>query len=110
MVTEEAYNAVTNYFSALSHIGYKPDSEVNKLVAFTFMEEMLYGRLSEYMTEEDYNTIRDSMECLYGSCMMPYPDYKDGYDEVVNRMNSEYGITEEGILRATEYPQLRTKF
>lgn len=110
MVTNEAYNAITSYFSILSHIGYKPDEDVNKLVVFIFIEEMLYGRLSEYITEEDYNIIIDSIECLYGSCMIPYPDYKAGYSEVINRMNNSYSITEEGIMRKTGYQKLRLKF
>lgn len=108
-LTNEVYNSVNNYFSVLSHIGYKPYNEVYQLLVFTFIEEMLYGPLSQYLTEEDYNSINNSLYCLYGSCMIPYPDYKKAYDEVVYKMPNEFRITETGILRSSELSNLRIK-
>lgn len=108
-LTDEVYNSVNRYFSALSHMGYKPDEEVNKLLVFTFLEEILYGPLSQFITEEDYKTIISTLYCLYGSCMIPFPDYKKSFSSVVNRVLDEYRITETGTLRSSESLELRVK-
>lgn len=75
-LTNEAYNSINNYFSVLSHTGYKPYNEVEKLLVFLFIEEMLCGPLTQYITEEDYNIISNNIYCLYGSCMIPFPTYR----------------------------------
>lgn len=108
-LTNEVYNSVNRYFSVLSHIGYKPDKEVDQLLVFTFLEEMLYGLLAQFITEEDYKTITSSLYCIYGSCMIPFPDYKRSFDSTVNRLLDEYRITETGILRSLESSELRVK-
>lgn len=108
-LTNEVYNSVNRYFSVLSHIGYKPYNEVEQLLIFTFIEEMLYSPLSQYLTEEDYNAINNSLYCLYGSCMIPFPDYKRSIDSTVYRMPDEYRITETGTLRLSESSELRVK-
>lgn len=108
-LTNEVYNSVNRYFSVLSHTGYKPDKEVEQLLIFTFLEEVLYGPLSQFITEEDYKVITNSLYCLYGSCMIPFPDYKKSFDSTVNRMLDEYRITETGVLRSSELSELRVK-
>ena len=108
-LTNEVYSSVNKYFQTLSHIGYKPDEEVNKLLIFIFIEELLYGPLSQFITEEDYKIIGNSIYCLYGSCMIPFPDYKKEPDSVINRMFEEYRITETSELRNTESHKLRVK-
>lgn len=108
-LTNEVYNSVNNYFSALKHLGYKPYSEVDKLLIFTFIEELLDGPMAYFITEDDYKSITNSLYCLYGSCMIPYPDYKKGIDSTINRVLEEYRITETGILRSTEDSELRVK-
>lgn len=108
-LTNEVYSSVNKYFLSLSHLGYKPDREVDKLLVFTFIEELLYGPLSQFITEEDYKSINNSVYCLYGSCMIPFPDYKRNPDSIVNRMLNEYRITETSGLRGTEDYELRIK-
>lgn len=82
-LSNEVFNSVNRYFSALSHTGYKPYSQVYDLLALTFIEELLCGPLSEYINEEDYLSISKALNCLQGSCMIPYPDYKKGIDDKV---------------------------
>lgn len=106
-LTDEVYNSVNSYFNTLSHTGYRPDIEVYKLIIFTFIEELLYGPLSQFITDEDYTTINSSLECLYGSCLMPYPNYKKSFDPVIRRMLNSYRVTESGVLRVTTDPKLR---
>lgn len=104
---DEVHNSVNNYFSALSHSGYKPYSEVNQLIILIFIEELLYGPLSEFVTEEDYKLIDKMLYCLYGSCMIPYPDYKGYFNYTINKMIDRHRVTESISPRITELSDLR---
>lgn len=83
-LTNEAFNAVDRYFKVLSHTGYKSQNEVNKLMVFLFIEEILNGPMSEFITPEDKSIIDNSLNCLYGSCMIPFPNTgNEGNDKVL---------------------------
>ena len=75
-------SSLERYFSSLSHIGYKSYSEVNKLLVLLFIEEILCGPMSEFITEEDRKSIYSATVCLYGSCMIPYPTGRGGVDDM----------------------------
>lgn len=108
-VTNDALNAVNKYFHTLSNLGYKKDKEVNSLIILLFLEEFLCSPMAQFITEQDYNTIDKALYCLYGtSCMIPYPDYKKTYIDVIKSMPDEYRISENEILRMTETGSLRT--
>lgn len=108
-LTNDVYNSVNSYFSVLTHVGYKAYTEVDKLIIYCFLEELLSGPMAYYVTEEDYNIIMNSIECLYGTCLIPYPDYRRGVDDTVNSVVEQYRITESGVLRGTENSELRVK-
>lgn len=84
--SNEVSNALNRYFYTLSHTGYKSYNEVDKLLALIFMEELLCGPMSEFITEEDYKHIYSSIVCLQGSCMIPYPSGNKGVDNVPVRV------------------------
>lgn len=107
-LTNDVYNAVDRYFSVLKHTGYKAYNEVEKLIAYIFIEEFLTGPLSVYITEEDYNIISNSLYCLYGTCMIPYPDYMKSADSIVSKLHN-YRYTEDEILRAGNNYEVRVK-
>lgn len=107
-LTNEVYASVNKYFSVLSHTGYKSYNEVDKLLVFIFIEELL-SNYSEYIDINDYNLINNAIQCLYGTCMIPYPDYKRSADSVVHRMPDRYRVNETLVLRDTEDNILRTK-
>lgn len=106
-LTNEVYDSVIRYFNTLSHTGYKSYSEVYELILFTFIEEMLYGPLSQFITDKDYNDINKAINCLYGSCMIPYPSYKKSFDPISNRMLGAYRYTEDDKYRVTQLDSLR---
>ncbi len=108
-VTNDAMKAVNRYFHTLSNLGYKKDKEVERLIVYLFLEELLCGPWSQFITDKDYNDIDKALYCLYGtSCMMPYPDYKTTHIDVIKSMPDEYRISEGGILRMTEIGNVRT--
>jgi hypothetical protein len=105
--TNEVYDAINRYFSLLKHTGYKPYKQVDNLLVMVFIEELLEGPLSQYITEKDYNSIVNSLYCLYGTCMIPFPDYKKAIDEVLAKSPDKYRATEDGAFRVSETIGLR---
>lgn len=107
-ITNEAYNALIKYFESLTYIGYKSYSEVYQLLALLFIEEILEGPMSEFITDNDYKAITDAMYCLYGSnCMIPFPSYLEGRSTINTKVKDSFRITETEILRES-YNHLRT--
>lgn len=108
-ITNDVFNAITRYFHTLHNLGYKKDRDVNNLLIYIYIEELLYGRMSEYVTEKDYNNINKVLYCLYGtSCMFPYPDYrKVAVDNISPGLYNKYRVAENGILRSTEFDSIR---
>lgn len=99
MVSTEALNAIKEYFSCLEYIGYKSYSEVYKLLSFLFIEEILEGPMSEFVSEGDYNSLNNFLYCLYESCMIPYPSYLKGMEETRKNTINKYRYTEDAVLR-----------
>ena len=108
-ITNDTFDATQRYFSVLSHMGYKPYKDVNKLLVLQFIEELLTGDMSFFITEADYNAINNALYCLYGTCMIPFPDYKRAVAEIVPRVLDEYRITESGVFRVTDTDMPRVK-
>lgn len=79
-VTNNTYEALNRYFTTLSHTGYKSYNEVYKLIVLSFIEELLCDTMLEFLTEDDYKLIINSIDCLYGNCTIPYPSNKKGID------------------------------
>lgn len=101
------HESLNKYFSSLKYSGYKSYNEVNKLLILVFIEELLNGAMSKYITDEDYKIINNSMNCLYGSCMIPYPVYRNRISHVVDRALHKHRVTETYTLRLTESMDLR---
>ena len=73
-LTKEVAGALSRYMYVLSHIGYKTYCAVDKLLVYSFIEELL-DRFSLAVTEDDYNSVAKTLNCLYGSCLIPFPYY-----------------------------------
>lgn len=75
-ITRKALNSVDNYFNTLAQFGYKKQLDVDKLLILLFIEELLTEEMRFFVTEEDYRSIDNALNCLYGSsCLIPYPQY-----------------------------------
>lgn len=73
---EITFEAVNKYFTHLSNVGYFSQSNVDKLLLLTFIQEMIDNDFRGLISEEDYDYINKALYCLYGSsCLIPYPDY-----------------------------------
>ncbi len=101
------------YFNALTKFGYKKQSDVNKLLVYNFIGEILTGEMRYFITEKDYGAIEQALSCLYGSsCLIPYPqyindDYLFGHLESGRLITPR--ITEDNNIRFTEDVRVRFK-
>ena len=101
------------YFNALTQFGYKKQSDVNKLLMYTFIEELLTGEMRYYITEEDYRLIERALSCLYGSsCLIPYPHYINNdylFGHWGDNSLTSVRFTENNNVRFTENDLIRFK-
>lgn len=96
------------YFTVLEKTGYIKDSDVNKVLFLSFIQEFL-DEYNYYITEDDYNTIDKIINCMSGvSCLIPYKQFKELSIPMVNYVyNIPVRITEDDILKHTESEELR---
>lgn len=91
---EEVYNSLTSYFTSLKNIGYRKQSDVNKLLVFITIQEVLDNDFRGLVSEEDYDIINKALYCLYGStCLIPYPDYYNKKTTRIMDTGSMYELT-----------------
>ena len=72
------------YFTVLEKTGYIKDSDVNKVLFLSFIQEFL-DKYNYYITEDDYNTIDKIINCMSGvSCLITYKQFKELSIPMVN--------------------------
>ena len=100
-ILNNIFESTQAYFNTLSKLGYKKQGDVNKLLVYMFIGELLTGDMRHFITKEDYETIEKALYCLYGSsCLIPYPQYAN--DDYL------FGHLKDGEPRSTEYSEVRS--
>lgn len=70
------YNAVTQYYSVLSKLGYYKYKDAIKLLVLCFYWDFVFHDYRGLLSKSDYNEIEKALNCLFGTnCLIPYPDY-----------------------------------
>lgn len=93
------------YFTSLSKLGKRDYNDVYKLLLYDAVVSILEGKMSIFVTEDDYNAMQEVLYCLYGStCLIPYPEY---ITEDVRAELTVLRITEHDDFRLTENDELR---
>lgn len=108
-ITTISSEAFARYFNALSLLGYKSYSDVDKLLVLSVIEDILSGELSFFVTEEDYRSITNALYCIMGdNCLISLPSY-DTWDSTIhkNLTNVIHRITEGSTLRIAEGSDFR---
>lgn len=111
-ITNDVFNSISTYFNTLTQFGYKKPGDVNKLLIYSFIEEMLTGEMRFYITEADYRLIEKALSCMYGSsCLIPYPQYAndDSLFEGIEGVIVKPRLTEDTNIRFTEDGKIRVK-
>lgn len=101
-LTHDVLKAIDNYYDVLENTGYIPYSQVYKLLVLSFIEEMLTEEMSEFISEKDYRSISKYLDCLYGTCLIPYRQYLKGIAVPTGDIIEHYRVTEDNQLRTTE--------
>ena len=75
-LSDYTFEVFNNYFNVLKNIGYKKNSDSNKLLILGFIEDLLTGPYRIYITDEDYKYIEAALNCLFGSSrLISFPRY-----------------------------------
>ena len=70
------FNSITQYYTALSKLGYYKYGEVFSLLVLCFLRDFVYQDYRGILSKRDYSIIEKALNCLFGSsCLIPYPDY-----------------------------------
>lgn len=110
-ILNDVAKSIDIYFNTLAQLGYKKQSDVDRLLVYSFFEELLTGEMRYFITESDYRLIEQALSCLYGSsCLMPYPKYIND-DSLFGHLegSSSPRITQDSNMRYTEDYILRFK-
>lgn len=75
-------DTLTKYFDILTKAGYINNKEVSKVIILTFLSRLI-NDFSEYITEEDYNSIIKSVYCL-SDCLIRLPNYNIYKDSLIH--------------------------
>lgn len=110
--------AFSRFYKTLERYGYVKDVDVHRLLALSYIEELLSGSLNVLISDEEYDIIRRVLLCLTGSnCLIPYPAYLNLQEDSLIRPwlatkwlryteSDVIRISEEGVQRATERDSL----
>lgn len=103
-ITNLVAKGLDGYYDSLSVLGYKPQSDIEKLLILSFIEEMLTGEMRFLITEADYKAIDRALNCLYGSCLIPFPQYQGStlFGTITDGSIISPRITEDSNIRFTE--------
>lgn len=104
---DELQRALDKYFLTLKNKGQVPLESKKQLWLLWMIREILTNIV---ITEEDYRTIGNVLQCLYGTCLVDYPDYSQhllasAISDVLN--DSPWRITQNEILRVSQKPDFR---
>ena len=70
------YDSLCRYFTTLARVGNVSYASVDKLLVLMFYKHFIYEDYRGNLSKEDYNTIEQALDYLFGStCLIPYPNY-----------------------------------
>lgn len=98
-----------NYFDTLTKIGYYDNSKVNNILCLIALRDILY-KFSTFVTEEDFKTIKNVLNCISGDCNIPaLSHFTDDTLYHPLYFYNTFRNSEEGRIRGTENSFLRVK-
>ena len=107
-LAQQALASFDRYFSHLESTGYFRYDKVENFLGLLLADLFLNTEFSEFVTEDDYRTIENFLQCIYGrSCLTPYPEYLRQTPQIGSILPewggmSPFRISENSIYRTTE--------
>lgn len=107
------FNGIEYYFNAATQLGYVKDSDVEKLLMYICIQELLEGVTRYHVTESDYKIMEQALTCMYGSsCLLPYPQYvrsSNLYGHFEDDREAIVRLRQDNPTRSTEDDRVRFK-
>lgn len=101
-------NALNRYLDTLYKYGYKNYDSLDSLLVLGLYNKILTEEFNVYVNANDYKEILSALNCLYGSCMIDFPDFMT-YDDIYRKTVREerYRKTEDDTELALNKSGLR---
>lgn len=117
IITQQASDAIEEYYKILEQVGYIKDETVNKLLVFLLIDDFLNSETSAYVTNADYSILMQALNIIYGKvCFLSYPDFVketpqfntilatwSGLQPFLSAETMNLGFTENGTTTHSEY-------
>lgn len=117
IITQQASDAIEEYYKILEQVGYIKDETVNKLLVFLLIDDFLNSETSAYVTNADYSILMQVLNIIYGKvCFLSYPDFVketpqfntilatwSGLQPFLSAETMNLGFTENGTTAHSEY-------
>ena len=112
-ILNEIFKAIESYFNAATKLGYVKDSDLDKLLVYIFIQEILEGDMSYFVDEKDFRLMEKALSCLFGtSCLLPYPQHAND-DNLFGHLEDDrvaiVRLKQEDLTRSTEDNRVRFK-
>ena len=108
-ILEITSDSINNYFKILKNTGYIKKPETHRILILSFIEEMLDDKFFEYITENDYNVLINTINKLCStSGIIKFPTF-DIYTDMIQkiRVYNKAKATEDSNIRITEIGNVR---
>lgn len=88
VVENKVLESIDKYFNSLKVTGYRPLKDIDTLLVFSFINKFLSWDTADFITDTDYQSIDRALHCIYGSCLVPFPEYKNCISTLKYKYNS----------------------
>lgn len=104
LVSKQALESITNYYSHLKMTGYMKYSNVFKLFGLLITDLFLNSDFRAFISEDDYKIIGKFIQCITGNCLIPYIQFLNDPAEIGTILPKYSGQTP---FRLTEASNIR---
>lgn len=110
-VESKILESIDRYYNSLKVLGYKPQKDVNTLLVLSFVNKLLSWDTANFITDKDYQSIDRALNCIYGSCLVPFPEYRNCLSQLKYKYNNIpfRGLEGSFDARFTEDIRIRVK-
>lgn len=98
--------ALNKFYKTLSYTGSVPAKTTKQLLLATYLRDFLED-YQGLINEEDYNAISKVLDCMYGTCYMPYSSYNKMLPAPVFYVQKYNRLSETSQVRISEHSELR---
>ena len=76
-ILQEYKDNLMNYFALLFKVGGTHAIEPYRFLVAGFIDEMLTSGMATFITECDYQAIDKLLNCMMGTCLMPFHEWQN---------------------------------